>query len=194
MLKQPAGATAHRYGGAPVRVVGYIRESADPSDGRSAFSQQEELRRHAGEQGHLLVAICQDLRNPGQPSRRDGYLSLLGVIAAGGVDAVLVPGVATFSPDAIVQEIMLWDLKHRGARVVSTVRTDMSLLDPHVAPEPSRVLIRDVLHRVAEHTNGIKPQRDSQLADQELPERDVLVHIVHADADDPAPVVQDDRR
>ena len=163
-----------------MRVVGYMRESPDPSDGRPAFSQQEEIRRHAGENGHHLVALCQDLRIPGQPPSRDGYRSLLGVIASGGVDAVLVPGIATFSSDAIVQEIMLWDLKARGIRVVSTDQADLGLLDPEAIPEPSRMVIRDVLERVGEHASDIGiPRIDPPGI---FPDSDVLVHITRADA------------
>lgn len=163
-----------------MRVVGYVRESPDPSDGRPAFSQQEEIRRHAGDHGHQLVALCQDLRHPGQPPSRDGYLSLLGVIAAGGVDAVVVPGIATFSSDAIVQEIMLWDLQARGVRVVSTDQTDLRLLDPEAVPEPSRMFIRDVLERVGEHAGAIGAHRIDPPGLS--PDGDVLVHIIHADA------------
>ena len=162
-----------------MRVVGYVRESPDPSDGRPAFAQQEEIRRHAGEQGDRLVALCQDLWIPGQAPSRDGYLSLLGVIASGGVDAVLVPGVTTFSSDAIVQEIMLWDLKARGVKVVSTNEEDLQLLDPEAIPEPARMVIRDVLERVGEHAGGIGAHRIDPHGI--FPDGDVLVHIVRAD-------------
>ncbi len=183
-----------------MRVVGYIRESADPSDGRSAFGQQEEIRRHAAEHGHLLVAICQDLRNPGHSPNRDGYLSLLGVIAAGGVDGVILSGVATFSSDAIVQEIMLRDLRVRGVGIISTDSADIRLLDPHTPPEPSRMLIRDVLERVEEHTQladgrHIEPAGSQQIDEPgSLPNGDVLVHIIHADTAEQEPAAQADDR
>lgn len=162
-----------------MRVVGYVRESSDPSDSRAAFSQQEELRRHAAEHGHRLVAVCQDLRNPGQSPNRDGYLSLLGVVASGGVDAVLVPGIATFSSDAIVQEIILWDLRGRGVRVISTDEADLDLLDRETIPEASRLVIRDVLERVGEHATGLGAHRIDPPGI--LPDGDVLVHIIDAD-------------
>jgi len=125
------------------------------------------------------VALCQDLRNPGQAPNSDGYLSLLGVIAAGGVDAVLVPGIATFSSDAIVQEVMLWDLQARGIRVVSTDPADLSMLDPEASPDPSRLVIRQVLERVGEHAAGIGSHRIDPPAI--LPDGDVLIHIIAAD-------------
>jgi hypothetical protein len=41
-----------------MRIAGYVRESLDPADPRSAFAQQEEIRRHAATHGLTLVAIC----------------------------------------------------------------------------------------------------------------------------------------
>jgi DNA invertase Pin-like site-specific DNA recombinase len=161
-----------------VRVVGYVRESADPA-GASAFSQQEELRRHAAEHGHLIVSICQDLRSPGTKPSRDGYLSVLGVIAAGGVEAVLVPRLSTFSSDAIVQEIMLWDLRGRGIRVVSTDPVDLRILDAEQTPGADRLVIRDVLERVGEHARDIVSRRP--VAEDVLPDTDVFVRIIAAD-------------
>ena len=165
-----------------MRIAGYVRESADPSDDRPAFTQQEELRRYAVEHGHEIVAICQDLRQPGSAPSRDGYLSLLGAVASGAVEAVLVPGIATFSSDAIVQEIMLWDLRGRGVRVLSTMEDDLRLLDPEASPDPSRMVIRDVLDRVGEHAAGIGAHRPDP--PDVLPDGDVLVQIIAADAAD----------
>ncbi len=129
------------------------------------------------------MAICQDLRQPGSPPSRDGYLSLLGVVAAGAVEAVLVPGIATFSSDAIVQEVMLWDLHGRGVRVLSTIEDDIRLLDPESVPEPSRMVIRDVLGRVGEHAAGMGAHRPDPPA--VLPDGDVMVQIISAeDAED----------
>jgi DNA invertase Pin-like site-specific DNA recombinase len=161
-----------------MRVVGYVRESADPSVAPSAFSQQETLRRHAAERGYQLVAVCQDLRSPGMPTRRDGYVSMIGVVASGGVDAVLVPDLATFSSDAIVQEIVMWDLRTRGMRVVSVDAEDTSLLDQDTQPEPSRMLIRDVLDRVDEHATQLLPR----FGDAATPDADVFIHLVEADS------------
>lgn len=160
----------------PVRVVGYVRETADPGAGATAFAQQEELRRHAAEHGHHLVAVCQDTRVPGSAPTRHGYRSVLGVIAAGGVDAVLVPRLSTFSSDAIVQEIMLWDLRRRGVRVVSTDPVDLSLLDDEERPDAERIVIRDVLERVGEHAREV-----AGVERLDASGTDVLIEIVEAD-------------
>jgi hypothetical protein len=161
-----------------VLVVGYVREPTDPSLGRSAFSQQEQLRRYVTDRGHRLVAVCTDTRVPGQPPTRNGYRSLLGIVASGAVDAVLIPGIETFSSDAIVQEIILWDLRNRGVRVVSTESSDEVVLDPNLDLDPSRMVIRDVLERVEEHA-GLTDQIDVPAP---VPDGDVLVHIIAADA------------
>ena len=160
-----------------MRVVGYVREPADPSHGRSAFSQQEQLRRYVTDRGHRLVAVCSDNRVPGQPPTRDGYRSLLGIVASGAVDAVLIPGIETFSSDAIVREIILWDLRNRGVRVVSTESSDQVVLDPNVDMDPSRMVIRDVLERVEEHAD-LTHRTNIPVA---VPDGDVLVHIIAAD-------------
>ncbi|MBI5157425.1 MAG: recombinase family protein [Acidimicrobiia bacterium] len=160
-----------------MRVVGYVRESPDPSDGRSGFAQQEEIRRYAATHGLSVVAVCQDLRGSAD---RDGYLSLLGVVAAGGVDAVLLPGIATLSGDQIVQEIMIWDLLGRGIRVVSTAEQDAAFLGADADPGAARMLIRDVLTRVGEHARSIGARRIDPPSI--LPDGDVLIHILDADA------------
>jgi hypothetical protein len=154
-----------------------VREAADPSHRGSAFSQQEQLRRYVTDHGHRLVAVCTDTRIPGESPTRDGYRSLLGIVAAGAVDAVLVPGIETFSSDAIVQEIVLWDLHNRGVRIVSTESADQTVLDPDVDLDPSRMVIRDVLERVEEHID-LTGQIDPPMV---VPDDDVLVHIIAAD-------------
>jgi DNA invertase Pin-like site-specific DNA recombinase len=163
-----------------VRVVGYVRESADPSAGDSAFSQQEAIRRHALEHGYAIVAVCLDARVPGEALGRDGYLGLLGVIASGATDAVVVPSLSVLSSDQIVQEIMLWDLRSRGVRVLSADPTDMTLLDAEEGPGPSRMLIRDVLQRVGEHARSIGAHRIDPPGI--LADGDVMIHIIEADA------------
>jgi hypothetical protein len=143
------GHDTDRGGAERVRIAGYVREPADPSADRPAFAQQEELRRYALEHGHDLVAVCRDAREPGHALGRSGYRSLLGVIATGAIDAVVLPGLEALSDDQILQEIILWDLRSRRVRVLSTRSADDSYLGSG-DPGPARMLIRDVLARVAE--------------------------------------------
>ncbi len=133
-----------------MRVVAYVREAADPAEDRPAFVQQEEIRRFAAAHALQVVALCQDVRSPGRALGREGYLSLLGVLASGNAEAVLLPGIATLSSDLVVQEIMLWDLRSRGARVFSTDLADADVLSG-VPPDANRQFVRHVLARVAEH-------------------------------------------
>ncbi|OFW53162.1 MAG: hypothetical protein A2V75_07345 [Actinobacteria bacterium RBG_16_70_17] len=137
-----------------MRVVAYVRESVDPSEERPAFAQQEEIRRHAAAHGLQVVAVCQDVPRPGLTLGREGYRSLLGMVGAGNAQAVLLPGVDTLSADLVVQEIMLWDLRARGARVLSTDAADVEVLGP-VPADPTRRFVRDVLARVAEYREAL---------------------------------------
>ena len=134
-----------------MRVVGYARESSGAEDAPSVFAQQEEIRRWAADEGHHLVAICQDRPGDGHhPLDRNGYLALLGSLGSGGADAVVLPGVDALSDDQIVQEILLWDLRARGVNILSIDPADASVLGD-VDPGATRMLIRDVLARVEDH-------------------------------------------
>lgn len=165
-----------------MRVVGYTRESAGAEDARPAFAQQEEIRRWVAAQGHHLVAVCQDSKQAGHALGRDGYLALLGTVGSGGVDAVVVPGIETFSSDQIVQEIMLWDLMSRGVRVLSTHDDDVALIGD-ADPGPTRMLIRDVLIRVAEHAETMADKPMERPAGG----ADVVIELLTPADDDPDP-------
>ena len=129
-----------------MRVVGYIREAS--ADGEPAFAQSEKIRRWIGENGHRLVALCQDVRSPGHPVGREGLQSIVGIVSAGQVDAVVVPNLETLSPDKVSQEIIMWDLRSHGVAVLSTETNDIDqLADPPV--DNVRLLIRDVLAKAA---------------------------------------------
>ncbi len=134
-----------------VRVVGYVREAPDPREGEPAFAQGERIRRWASEGGHQLVAICMDARGAEVPARREGLRAVLGIVAEGAATAVVVPDLTALSPDKIVQEILLRDLRARGAAVVSTSDDDHAALDDPTS-DRLRTLVRDILARLDEHT------------------------------------------
>jgi len=162
-----------------MRVVAYVRESADPAEDRPAFAQQEEIRRYATAHGLDVVAVCQDVPRPGLPAGREGYRSLLDILAAGHAEAVLLPGLLTLSADLVVQEIMLWDLRARTTRLLSTDPGDLDVLGP-LPTDATRRFVRDVLARVAEHR--------SVLARAASPpgEEGVVVQLVPSAATTPA--------
>ncbi len=129
-----------------LRVVGYIREAS--ADGEPAFAQSEQIRRWINENGHRLVALCQDVRTPGHAVGREGLQSIVGIISAGQVEAVVVPSLATLSPDKVSQEVIMWDLREHGVSVLSADKADI----PHLADPPAdnaRLVIRDVLAKAA---------------------------------------------
>jgi hypothetical protein len=138
-----------------VRLVGYIRESAAPADADSAYAQSDSLRRAVADGGHGLVAVCQDVPRPGVEQTRDGYLALLGVLDAGQADGVIISSLRALSADMISQEIAIWDLRRRGAVVISADPDDVEALSEPSA-DRSRTLVREVLARVDayQHTLG----------------------------------------
>ncbi len=129
-----------------MRVVGYIREAS--ADGEPAFAQSEQIRRWIGENGHRLVALCQDVRTPGHAVGREGLQSIVGIISAGQVDAVVVPSLATLSPDKVTQEVIMWDIRSHGVTLLSTELGDLEqLADPPT--DNVRLLVRDVLAKAS---------------------------------------------
>lgn len=137
-----------------MRVVGYVRDTPDPSEAEPAFAQAERVRRWIKDSGHQLVAVCQDVRTAGRTLGRDGYRAMIGVISTGEAEAVLVPSLDALSPDKVTQEIMLWDLRARNIAVLSAAETDLELLsDP--PPDSLRILIRDVLAKVVDHVGMV---------------------------------------
>ena len=125
-----------------VRVVGYIREAS--ADGEPAFAQSEKIRRWINENGHRLVALCQDVRTPGHPVGREGLQSIMGIVSAGQVTSVVVPSLATLSPDKISQEAIMWSLRSDEISILSTDPRDIDqLADP--PNDNVRLIVRDVL-------------------------------------------------
>ncbi len=139
-----------------MRVVGYVRDTPDPSEAEPAFAQAERVRRWIKDTGHQLVAICQDVRTAGRPLGRDGYRAMIGVVGVGEAEAVLVPSLDALSPDKVTQEIMLWDLRARNIAVLSATEEDLELLT-NPPPDSLRILIRDVLAKVVDHVDMVGP-------------------------------------
>jgi len=170
-----------------VRVVGYVRDTPDPSEAEPAFAQAERIRRWINESGHQLVAVCQDVRTAGRPLGRDGYRAMMGIIGTGEAEGVLVPALEALSPDKVSQEIMLWDLRARGVAVLSASEEDLAVLaDP---PEDSlRILIRDVLAKVGTHVEMVGSA--IEMAPPTEPALPMIERITASDDDDSDVVVE----
>lgn len=171
-----------------MRVVGYVRDSPDPSEAEPAFAQAEKVRRWISDSGHQLVAICQDVRTAGRPLGRDGFRALLGILATGEAEAVLLPSLEALSPDKVSQEIMLWDLRTRGVAVLSATEADLvQLAEP--AEDSLRILIRDVLAKVGSHVEMVGaaplPVAAPATPQPELP----IIERIEPDSDDDGDVV-----
>lgn len=170
-----------------MRVVGYIREQANAEDGDPAFIQGERIRAWARTSGHRLVAVCQDVREPGQALGRQGYEALLELVSTGRAEAVVVASLVSLSPDRIVREVLAWDLGRRGA-VVLTADADEALA--RTDPEPVATLIRDVLARVEEYEplllTGAAVPIAAEPDGREAEAGEVIIELVPAEGSDRA--------
>ena len=167
-----------------LRVVGYIREAPGPQESDTAFSQSERIRRWVTEAGHQLVAVCQDIRHSGHALGRDGYKALVGIIGAGQVDAVVVASLNTLSLDMVVQEILIWDLRSRSVTILSAEPEDLDQLK-EPPDDRSRLFVRDVLTRVAEHVVAASEVWAPSVVPVDATAEDVVVELIPPDDDTP---------
>jgi hypothetical protein len=169
-----------------VQVVGYIREAS--ADSEPAFAQSEQIRRWIGESGHRLVSLCQDVRSPGHSVGREGLQSIVGIVSAGQVDAVVVPSLLTFSQDKVSQEVIMWELRAHGVMVLSTDSEDI----PQLADPPAdqvRLIIRDVLAKSARFEEIMRlPTPEVEPDDTHVDEaRDVVIELIPPDPNQALP-------
>ena len=169
-----------------MQVVGYIREAS--ADSEPAFAQSEQIRRWIGESGHRLVSLCQDVRSPGHSVGREGLQSIVGIVSAGQVDAVVVPSLLTFSQDKVSQEVIMWELRAHGVMVLSTDSEDI----PQLADPPAdqvRLIIRDVLAKSARFEEIMRlPTPEVEPDDTHVDEaRDVVIELIPPDPNQALP-------
>ena len=176
--------------GKVVRVVGYIREAS--SEGEPAFAQSERIRRWINENGHRLVALCQDVRTPGHAVGREGLQSIVGIVSAGQVDAVVVPSLDTFAADKVSQEVIMSALRVNGVTLLSTDTADIDQLSD-TPTDKLRLIIRDVLAKQARFDEiltlptGEEPEPEVVRID-EAP--DVVIELIPAERTDALPAGQ----
>jgi hypothetical protein len=173
-----------------VRVVGYIREAS--ADSEPAFAQSETIRRWINDNGHRLVALCQDVRTPGHAVGREGLQSIIGIVSAGQVDAVVIPSLTTLSPDKVTQEVILWSLRGNDVRVLSTEVDDIDQLsDPPT--DNARMIIRDVLAKSSRFDEILRlpPRNDTAPEVIRVAEGpDVVIELIPHDTAEMLPVGQ----
>lgn len=166
-----------------MRVIGYVREAPGPDQGESVFVQSERIRKWVGRHRCQLVAVCQDTDTGDSEDNLEGYRALLGIIATGHVDTVVIPAMTTLSADLIGQEIMLWDLRGRGVNVISADEADLGALTVPTV-DPARMLIRDVLSKLHDYRRRV--ELPAELAAADHPDREVLIELIVADEELPA--------
>lgn len=176
--------------GTTLRVVGYIREAS--AEGEPAFAQSEKIRRWINENGHRLVALCQDVRSPGHAVGREGLQSIVGIISAGQVDAIVVPSLTTFANDKVSQEVIMSSLRGSGVTLLSTNVADIEqLADPPA--DNVRLLVRDVLAKQARFDEILTLPTDEDeepevIRIDEAP--DVVIELIPADRSEALPTGQ----
>jgi len=170
--------------------VGYIRETS--ADGEPAFAQSEKIRRWINENGHRLIALCQDVRTPGHAVGREGLQSIVGIISAGQVDAVVVPSLSTFSSDKVTQEVIMSALRLNEVTLLSTEIDDVDMLaDPPA--DNLRMVVRDVLAKQTRFQEILTlPTKDDSESDviriDESP--DVVIELIPPQHNDALPAGQ----
>lgn len=132
-----------------MNVVGYVRHSPGRSDPDSAFAQSERIRRWAADTSSQLISVCQDHQSS-SPTERPGFKALLDIVRSNSADAVVIANLVALSPDIMTQEIMIQDLRDAGVTVIATDEADVETLQ-NSAENHARMLVRDVVARVAEH-------------------------------------------
>jgi DNA invertase Pin-like site-specific DNA recombinase len=133
-------------------IVGYVREAPGRGQSETAFAQSEQIRRWALDTGNHIVATCQD-HGSAAPTDRPGYRAMIDLVRSGSADAVVVASLDALSPDKIVQEIMLVDIRLGGATVIATNEDDLAIL-ADASDDHARLVVRDVVAQVADYRNA----------------------------------------
>ncbi len=133
-----------------MRVAGYVRQTPGRTGPDSAFAQSERIRRWTTDTGNELVAMCQDHHAATSPTDRPGFKALLDVVRNGNADSVVIASLDAFSPDKVLQEIMITDLRVAGVTVIATDDADLEILKDG-GEDHTRMVVRDIVTRVNEY-------------------------------------------
>lgn len=175
-----------------MKIAGYVRQTPGRTDPDTAFAQSERIRRWVLDTGNELVAMCQDHHMSTAPNERPGFRALIDIARSAGVDAVVVGNLSALSPDKMTQEIMIQDIRLSGTTVIATDEGDMETLGSSEG-DLSRMVVRDVLARVAEYRHAfglsgdegptvmpaeIAPIQDERVQAESVKTTDVVVELI----------------
>jgi DNA invertase Pin-like site-specific DNA recombinase len=137
-----------------LRLVGYCRvSSASQRDAGTIEIQERDLAGYAAQHGHELVGVFKDEAVSGATdyTDREGFLELLAALEADpALDGVLIWKLDRLARGLMVQERILADLAARGKKLVSI--KDGDDID---SPDPTRVLIRQVLGAMSQYDKSM---------------------------------------
>ena len=144
-----------------MKIAAYVRQTPGRTDPDTAFAQGERIRRWARDTANELVITCQDDHTATDPADRPGFKALLDVVRAGNVDAVLIGSLSALSPDKVMQEIMLTDLRAAGVTVIATDEDDLEALrdggDDH-----TRMVVRDIVAKLDSYRDAFGLSGDQE--------------------------------
>ena len=171
-----------------MRIAGYVRQTPGRKDPDTAFAQSERIRRWARDTGNELIAMCQDHHSSSANTDRPGFKTLLDIVRSGAVDAVVIADLAALSPDKVLQEIMISDIRANDATVIATGEDDLALL-AEAGDDHTRLVVRDIVSKVRDyhaafgvsHDNEalVSPATPSTLPpDIDREKRDVVVELI----------------
>lgn len=131
-------------------AIGYIRVSTNgQADGFGPEIQERAIKIHTGER---LKAIYRDEGISGKLLDRPGLAEALRHLGTG--DKLVVARLDRLARDLVVQEMLLAEIRRRGARLVSCAEGEQAYLEDDES-DPSRRLIRQVLGAVAEYERAM---------------------------------------
>jgi len=170
-----------------MRIAGYVRETPGPSGPDTAFAQSERVRRWAKDTGNELVAMCQDHHGAASPSDRPGFMALLDVVRNGNADSIVVASLDALSPDKVMQEIMITDIRDAGVTLIATGEADLEILQDG-GDDHARMVVRDIVARISEYreafglsgseTPSVEADYGSQATDAGPATTDVVVKLI----------------
>ncbi len=170
-----------------MRIAGYVRETPGPSGPDTAFAQSERIRRWTKDTGNELVAMCQDHHAASSPTDRPGFKTLLDVVRNGNADSVVVGSLESLSPDKVMQEIMITDIRAAGVTLIATDAPDLEILQDG-GDDHARMVVRDIVVRVNEYreayglsgsdTPSVTADDGRRTTDDGLATTDVVVKLI----------------